>query len=248
MSRGDLFGSVAHAYDQYRPSYPKEAVRWIAARAGGPKACEIGAGTGKATELFLARGLHVTAVEPDREMAAVGERRAPAAEWTIASADTWDLAGKPFDLLYGAQSWHWVPEASDRRLVSAVGRGGLIAWMWNFPNFEKRAALLDDIYRRHMTGKEIAAMEARRRTSRNEANWVARMRQVAEAVTVEWWEWSVTMSTAEYAGLTGTRSDHLAMAEGRRRRLLEDVANRLDEQDGQIRVEYATVVVAGVAP
>ena len=70
-----MFGEVAEQYDAARPSYPDEIfdigdrVRRDWPRA--TRALEIGAGTGKATEKFVARGLHVHALEPSPGMASV---------------------------------------------------------------------------------------------------------------------------------------------------------------------------------
>ncbi len=66
------FGSVATAYERYRPGYPVELVDEVLNYAGRPvrTALEIGAGTGKATRVFAERGLAVTATEPTRRCSA----------------------------------------------------------------------------------------------------------------------------------------------------------------------------------
>lgn len=56
------FGSVAEQYDRIRPSYPEQLVDDVIAYAGdgltaAGRALEVGAGTGKATLQFAARGL-----------------------------------------------------------------------------------------------------------------------------------------------------------------------------------------------
>jgi SAM-dependent methyltransferase len=65
----------ASSYDQHRPSYPSSAVSPLLRRlnvAGKSQAriVEIGAGTGKFTELLVRReeGYEIVAVEPHREM------------------------------------------------------------------------------------------------------------------------------------------------------------------------------------
>jgi len=76
LVRGLSFGSVANQYERYRLDYPDELVDAVLQYAGGPlrSALEVGAGTGKATRLFASRGIEVTALEPDAEMAPVLER------------------------------------------------------------------------------------------------------------------------------------------------------------------------------
>ena len=69
-----VFGEVAEQYDRARPSYPDELFDAIIEHGGlhaGDAALEIGAGTGKATRGFVARGLAVHALEPSPGMARV---------------------------------------------------------------------------------------------------------------------------------------------------------------------------------
>src|SRR4051812_37134294 len=76
--RARSFGAVADTYDRVRPGYPIALVTDVLDFAGGPaEALEIGAGTGKATRAFaqVARGLTITALEPDPAMSAVLTRR-----------------------------------------------------------------------------------------------------------------------------------------------------------------------------
>ena len=68
---------MADLYDHARPSYPSALVDDVLDYAGAVaaatvRALEVGAGTGKATALFAARGLNVLAIEPSAEMARDG--------------------------------------------------------------------------------------------------------------------------------------------------------------------------------
>lgn len=83
MVRGLSFGSIADQYERYRLDYPDEVVEVVQHYAGRPlrSALEVGAGTGKATRLFAARGIHVTALEPDLEKAAVFRRSFVGCRW-----------------------------------------------------------------------------------------------------------------------------------------------------------------------
>src|SRR5690348_8435959 len=79
LTRALTFGSMAEAYDRWRPTYPDVAVDWLAPTAPGYVA-DVGAGTGQLTGALLARGLSVAAVEPDPKMLAVLSRNFPEAE------------------------------------------------------------------------------------------------------------------------------------------------------------------------
>jgi hypothetical protein len=75
--RALLFGSVASAYERFRPGYPETMADRVLDYVNHPvsTAPEIGAGTGKATRLFAAREIVVTATatatatDPDEAMA-----------------------------------------------------------------------------------------------------------------------------------------------------------------------------------
>jgi hypothetical protein len=63
-----LFGEGADLYDRHRPSYPAALVDDLLARAGlehGGRAIEVGAGTGKATELRAALSAAYRRYAPD---------------------------------------------------------------------------------------------------------------------------------------------------------------------------------------
>ncbi|MGC4940180.1 class I SAM-dependent methyltransferase [Kribbella sp. DT2] len=112
------FGSVAAAYERYRPGYPPElvdAVLEYAQASGSPStpvrtALEIGAGTGKATRAFTARGIAVTATEPDPAMLAELRRQVPAAPTLQSTFEDLPL-GPTYDLVFAAASLHWTTPA-----------------------------------------------------------------------------------------------------------------------------------------
>ena len=152
-----MFGDVAELYERARPSYPDELVDDVIALSGlgrSGRALEVGAGTGKATRLFAARGVAVHAVEPSAAMAAVArEVCAGYPDVTIEEKDFegFDPAGQAFRLLFSAQAWHWVsPEVRYVKAHEALEPGGLLAAFWNRPHWGTsplRAELLE-AYRR----------------------------------------------------------------------------------------------------
>lgn len=135
MDRALSFGSDALAYDRHRPGYPDSLVDLVVAHAEGPvrRALEVGAGTGKATGVFAARGIEVVAVEPDPAMRAVLDGHVAEHGWpvevvagTFESVDL-DTIG-PVDLLFAAAAFHWTDPATRWERVAAVVRpGGAVA-------------------------------------------------------------------------------------------------------------------------
>lgn len=125
------FAGVADAYDRARPSYPEAAVRWLVGRQPAT-VVELGAGTGKLTELLLAAGHDVLATDPLPEMLEHLQRRVPAVRTAVAGAEQIPVASRSVDVVVCAQSFHWFDH--DRALpeIARVLRpGGRLALVWN---------------------------------------------------------------------------------------------------------------------
>ena len=138
-ARAKSFDARARQYDDVRPSYPDAAVDAILAFAGlgaGARALEVGSGTGKATRLFLARGLEVLALEPGARLIEVAEQScaSPAVRFVNTGFEDWPLEPGSRDLVFAAQSFHWVDqEVGYRKAGQALRTGGTLALFWNRP-------------------------------------------------------------------------------------------------------------------
>ncbi len=137
--RARSFGAAAADYDKYRPRYPDQMVDDVVATLSGRRALEVGAGTGIATAAFAARGMAMTCIEPDAEMAAMLSAKFAAdadLHVNVATFEEWSAArpaGAPgFDGLISAQAWHWTdPKTRWADADAAVRSGGMIALFWN---------------------------------------------------------------------------------------------------------------------
>ncbi len=131
------FGPVADAYDRARPSYPEEAVSWLTG-SGSSMILELGAGTGKLTEVLhssqgAARGggHDILATDPSPEMLSRLGERVPV-KHVVATAEHIPLRSRSVDLVVCGQSFHWFDH--DRALpeIARVLRpGGILALAWN---------------------------------------------------------------------------------------------------------------------
>ena len=124
------FGAVAAAYERFRPGYPDEVVGLVLAYAGRPvrTALEIGAGTGKATRLFVRTGVAVTATDPDAAMLSELRKQVPDTLTTMQAAFE-DLPLTPaYDLVFAAASLHWTrPEGRWERVAGMLAPAGIFA-------------------------------------------------------------------------------------------------------------------------
>ncbi|OUE24912.1 class I SAM-dependent methyltransferase [Clavibacter michiganensis] len=125
------FGSVADQYDRVRPGYPDLAVEWMLP-AGARRVVDLGAGTGKLTRLLGARGLAVTAVEPDAAMRRVLHATAPDVDVRAGSGEAMPLGDGEEDAVLVAQAWHWMDAGTAAREAARVLRpGGRLGIVWN---------------------------------------------------------------------------------------------------------------------
>nr|WP_300050874.1 class I SAM-dependent methyltransferase [uncultured Nocardioides sp.] len=123
------FGSVAEAYERYRPGYPEQLVDAVLAYAGRPiaTALEVGAGTGKATRAVAATGIVVTATEPDEAMLTELRARVPGVATLRTTFEELPLT-TTYDLVYAAAAMHWTrPEGRWDRVAALLRRGGVFA-------------------------------------------------------------------------------------------------------------------------
>jgi SAM-dependent methyltransferase len=138
IRRGASFGAVAAAYDENRPDYPEAAVRWCLApvRPGpdlsGLRVLDLGAGTGKLTDVLVRLGAAVTAVDPDPEMLAELRRRLPSIRALPGSAETIPLPGGSVDAVLCGQSMHWFDlDVALPEIARVLAEGGVLGGLWN---------------------------------------------------------------------------------------------------------------------
>ncbi|TCC52564.1 class I SAM-dependent methyltransferase [Kribbella capetownensis] len=130
VERALSFGGAAAAYERFRTGYPDELVDKVLEYAGRAvsTALEIGAGTGKATRVFAARGIAVTATEPDAAMLEELRKQVPSSVTAVQGAFEDLPLTSTFDLVFAAASLHWT-DPTDRwtRVAALLNPGGILA-------------------------------------------------------------------------------------------------------------------------
>lgn len=244
--RGTSFGKVAALYDLRRPSYPDAAVDHILSLV--PDAAvvvDVGCGTGKASRLFAARGLHVVGVEPDAAMAAVARTHVP--EVVVATFEEWDAPSRPVDAVVSAQAWHWVDWAVGIPKAAALLRsGGVLAVIANVPRdggHDRRAAL-DPVYEQ-VVGGLVATTGM--------LNWDGQFDDLATVLTSspDWvlappWrhDWDQHLDAQAYVELMQTHSDYVLLDPPVLGRLVRSVRDAIGP-DG-VTMRYTTRVCAAI--
>jgi SAM-dependent methyltransferase len=131
---GKVFDEIAAEYDRHRPAYPDELIDQACRVAGigsGDHVLEVGCGTGQLTRGLIARGLHVTALEPGKSLIALARQNLEGAgevEFVNARFEDALLPREQFAAVFSASAFHWVdPKVSWQRAADVLVPGGTLA-------------------------------------------------------------------------------------------------------------------------
>lgn len=132
------FSSRVENYVLFRPGYPAEVIDLLRDECGltaDAVVADIGSGTGKLSELFLANGNRVFGVEPNLEMREAGARLLrgfPRFTSVDASAEATTLPDRCADFVTAGQAFHWFDRERCRaEFLRILKPGGWIVLVWN---------------------------------------------------------------------------------------------------------------------
>ena len=247
LTRAMSFGALAEEYDRVRPSYPGELIDDLMA-LHPREVLDVGAGTGKASELLVARGLDVLAVEADARMAAIVARKAIAVE--VSTFQDWDARGRTFDLITAGQSWHWMPEPeSAKRAFALLRPAGHLAAFWNLGMLdEPTMSALDAVY------AEVAPNIAQGSRALSEAideqrGHMDSLRDAGFApIELRTYPRSTTYTACEWIDLIATHSNHAALPREQREALLRGVAEAITRLGGTVTEEACAALILATRP
>ena len=233
------------AYDSVRPAYPDEAVAALidAARSGrgvdapgrddALRAADIGAGTGKMSELLARGGLLVDAVEPSEAMRAQASV-IEGVTWHDGVAEKTGLPNDVYDIVVFAQSWHWMdPERAGLEAARILAPGGALAIVWN-----QMAVSIPWVHRLTRIMRSGDVHRPDRPPTPGGGFAPMTLTQVA---------WEDHMTPEEILTLGTTRSSYIRSSEAGRARMQENLRWYLYEHLGYapgetVTIPYATLV------
>jgi ubiquinone/menaquinone biosynthesis C-methylase UbiE len=217
LQRARSFDNVASQYDAIRPSYPAALIEQIVSSANlNPQSriLEIGAGTGKATESFVALGFRPTCVEPGENLASVLRKKFAHIPLEVVQSTFESYPAEPesFDAVIAAQSAHWIN--SEARIAlphRLLKHGGSIAYFWNMsprvstPFFDEVHRLYDSIAGgiREPSCVDLLADQL----VLPEGEELCRSKLYRDVV-VHWYSWTACYTTDEFIALIDTYSNH----------------------------------------
>jgi SAM-dependent methyltransferase len=251
-----LFGADPAGYASGRPGYPQEVYEILVGRCGlraGTATLEIGPGGGQATERLLELGARpLVAIEPDPSLAGyLRARFGDDVDVRITPFEDVEVPVATFDLAASATAFHWV----DRRrgiaqLARSLRPGGWWAGWWTIFHDPEREDLLYEALspilstlprvsggRGHNGAATTFALDRHQRFSDLE------VAGLFTSVEAEHLRWSLELDPAAARGLYATFSPVIALPDGRREEVLQEIERVIQERfDGRVVRSAVTVV------
>jgi SAM-dependent methyltransferase len=245
----ESFGVDVGRYDRARPRYPDALVARIVAASPGHDVLDVGCGTGIASVQFQAVGCVVLGIEPDVLMAEFARSRGVEVE--ITTFEAWEPAGRCFDAVIAAQSWHWVDPAAGTAKAARVLRpdGRLTVFGHVFEPPDPIAEAFAAAYRRAVPDSPFGKQPARRPLDLYEAMYTKFADTFAESGafrTPEQWrfDWEQDYTRAEWLDLLPTTGGLTQLPPDTLGDVLAAVGAAVDAAGGRFTMRYVTLAVS----
>jgi SAM-dependent methyltransferase len=205
-------------YDELRPTYAPEAVRWVAERARlepGTLVVDLAAGTGQLSRRFAHLGVRVVAVEPAANMRAVLATNLPDVTAVPGIAEAIPLGdGEADAVVVGNAFHHFDAQDAFAEIRRVLRPGGALALFWARTD-EQADGLreIDEVVERERASSPVVEAYF---------SWYDPPERIEGFTALERRSFATTrtMSSARLADLYATSSDIASLPEPRRGRLL----------------------------
>ncbi len=245
------FSNRAADYVRYRPGYPPELLDVLRKECDlrpGHVIADIGSGTGFLSELFLKNGNAVFGVEPNREMREAGELHLQSYRAFVSvegSAEATTLPEACADFVAAGQAFHWFePEKTRAEFRRILRPQGWVVAIWNFREMETPfAKAYEDLLVKYGTDY------TRVRDSYPKAHDVQKFFLGGEFLhhvlpNVQFLDWEALAGCLR-SGSYVPQKGHANFAP-----MMDALSElfRTHQENGRVRVEYATNLYAGQLP
>jgi hypothetical protein len=203
---------------------------------------EIGAGTGKGTEILAAIGAPLTCIEPDPRMAALLSTKYPQARVEVCEFEQWSPPPGGVGVLACAMAWHWLdPELRNTHARNALAPDGTLALFGHRYDYADAGQ-----------GATIsAALNALDSTVREPpADWLyhdVRGSGQFTNVQVQRFQRDLPLSRDQYLALVRTFGPFLTRPPELQRRGLDALSRLVDYFGGTIVLDLKTTLILGRA-
>ncbi|MGW7679918.1 class I SAM-dependent methyltransferase [Kribbella sp. NPDC054772] len=246
------FGAEAERYDRTRPAYPADMIRRVLSASSGRDVLDVGCGTGTVARQFRDAGCRVLGLEPDVRMAALVRRSG--IEVVISAFESWDAAGRQFDVVSSGMAWHWIdPLAGAWKAAQLLRPGGVLAVFWHLSELPRtvRTAFLT-AYQQVVAELQLdvtvperdqrSAVERYQEVLSDAANGARKTGCFAE-VDQHHFGWEAAYTKAAWLDQLPSHGALTLLPAVERAHVIGEVGAAIDELGGSMTVQYLTVAV-----
>ncbi len=243
-----VFDEAAELYRQARPTYPLELIEDLIRESRlrpGARILELGAGPGTASVLFAGRGYRLLCLEPGARLAEIAMRRLASdanVRVAVTTFEEWTVEPEPFDLLFAAQSFHWIdPRVRFSKAARALAPEGTLAIFANRPlrGTSPVHLRIQQAYAEH--APELVSRGIDTNTPENFLKLFAAAPDFRAAQCREY-AWRGEYEAAQYLDLLGTHADHRLLPADRLRSVLGAIRDAVEANGGRLGVDYVSVL------
>jgi SAM-dependent methyltransferase len=223
----------------------------IVAGSPGPEVLDVGCGTGIAARQFRAAGCAVLGVEPDARMADFARTHGLPVE--VATFEAWQPAGRTFDAVIAAQSWHWVdPVAGAVKAAQVLRPAGRLAIFGHV--FEPPAEVAEPFsaaYRQVVPDSPFSDQPARRPLDVYRAAYAKfadKIRETEQFHDPEQWQfdWEQSYTRDQWLALLPTTGGLTQLRPDQLTEILDAVGDAIDSLGGRFTMQYTTLATTSV--
>ncbi len=239
------FDKSSDYYDNFRPSYPEKLINDIVNKTGvNSKSAilEIGAGSGKATELFVNKGFQITCIEPGENLAKKGElkfQQSNQVNYIVSRFEEWEGEKEHYDLILSAQAFHWVPKPIGyEKCYNALKESKYMCLFWNyyFASENNYDVELQELFKEYPIGYLDT-----KESLENKINYtVEEIHQTGlfKNIEVIQYPWSLEYDDNQYIGFLKTGNGYLTMDDRTREKVENKIRDIINRNGGKITREF----------
>lgn len=253
---GMTFDAIADDYDRYRETYPADFITDVLStipKSAPGRLCEIGCGSGQATIRLADIGFEITCIEPGGRLLDIARKRLERysnVSFVESPFESADLRLSEFDVVFAAQSLHWVPpQFRFARSAEILKPSGYIlaVWRWNHPLSGRLGTKLNEIFSENVPAYKIETIDEFELGALGYFNELVAskcFRQCQVRRVPYGWNKDAEL----YVNCISTWSQLAALTEEERNRVCQMVRHEIDLAGGQIYESGETVIISGQKP
>lgn len=245
-----MFDKTADYYDKFRPSYPEAIIKKIIELARineNSRVLEIGAGSGKATELFAPKNIRINCIEPGETLVRNGRIKLfqyDRIKFEISTFEEAQLDANFYDLIFSAQAFHWIFQPIGyEKCAYTLKSKGYLALFWNMyitydNELDKELIKLSNKYGGFADFLSEEECEARIQTISEEIknSGYFTFPQIYRVL------WNKEYTAEEYYGFVKTGNRFIQKSEKEKLEAYGDICKLADEHGGILNRPYLCVL------